>query len=168
MPTTTPPGWIELRDPEEMREIRAIRRSLDDLWPKMREAAKTLATPQDGWISLIRVSLGMSASELARSLGVAPSTVARLETSERRRSISLVSLARAARSLECDLVYALVPREQLEDTVRNQAQDAARRLGINARLARLVKAGQINKSSALRILQLQVDRLMGAKKLWSK
>ena len=53
--------------------------------------------PPAGWIRAIRDGLGMSATYLAGRLGVATSTVTRLEQSEADETISLATLRRASR-----------------------------------------------------------------------
>jgi len=67
----------------------------------------------------------MSSTDLAARMGVTESTVLRLEASERADAAQLSSLRRAAAALDCDLVYALVPRQPLEDAVQTQARKRA-------------------------------------------
>src|SRR3984957_17846674 len=81
--------------------------------------------PPKGWIRAIRQSLGMSSSELATRMGVGQSTISGLERSELRGSIKLDTLRRAARALDCDLVYYLAPRGTLEDVAMAQARRKA-------------------------------------------
>lgn len=81
--------------------------------------------PPSGWIKGIRESLGIPASNLAERLGVAPSTVSRLETSEAEDTISLATLRRAAGALGCELHYALVPKAPLEDILKSRANTLA-------------------------------------------
>jgi predicted DNA-binding mobile mystery protein A len=66
--------------------------------------------PRDGWISALREALDMTVRQLAARLGISPSNVVRLEQRERDDTISLGALRRAADALDCDLVYAVVPR----------------------------------------------------------
>lgn len=82
--------------------------------------------PPSGWIKAVREGLGMAATHLAARLGVATSTVTRLETSEADDTISLGSLRRAAAALGCELHYALVPKQSLGDTLENRALALAR------------------------------------------
>lgn len=82
--------------------------------------------PPSGWIKAIRESLGMAAAHLAARLGVATSTVTRLESSEADDTISLGTLRRAAEALGCELQYALVPKQPLADTLQNRAITLAR------------------------------------------
>jgi predicted DNA-binding mobile mystery protein A len=67
----------------------------------------------------------MRAEDLATLMGVSQPSLTRLEKSERTGSIRLDTLTRAADALECDVVYALVPRRSLEDIVQDQARRRA-------------------------------------------
>lgn len=102
------------------------RRELTRLAVAMEELP--LSSPRKGWISSIRRAIGMTGQQLARRLHVDPSAVSRLERSESKRTITLSHLDRAAEALGCRVVYALVPNEPLDDTIRARARAAARRL----------------------------------------
>lgn len=67
----------------------------------------------------------MSSTELAARLGVSQQTVPDLERSELRETIKLDTLRRAAAALDCELVYALIPRASLDEAVNTQARRAA-------------------------------------------
>ena len=82
--------------------------------------------PPSGWAKALREALGMPAAYLAKRLGVVPSTVLRLETSEADDTISLASLRRMAEVLDCELQYALVPRKTIAQTLQIQADKVAR------------------------------------------
>ena len=100
---------------------RQARRSLDERAELLRDEATHFAVPRSGWLRAIREALGMSSNDLAARMGVAESTVVRLEVSELADTAQLSSLRRAAEALDCDLVYALVPRRPLEERVQEQA-----------------------------------------------
>jgi predicted DNA-binding mobile mystery protein A len=103
---------------------------LDVRLEKARKGLDALAMPRGGWIRAIRESLGMSAAELGKRMGVTASVVLRLERSEQKRTISLGSLERAARALGCELLWVLRPPESLEAEVMRRARAvAARRMG---------------------------------------
>lgn len=82
--------------------------------------------PPSGWVKAIREALGMTATHLAGRLGVTPSTVTRLETSEADDTISLGTLRRAAEALGCEVQYALVPKQSLAETLEARATALAR------------------------------------------
>ena len=88
--------------------------------------AELPARPPSGWIKAIREALGMPAAHLAKRLGLVPSTVLRLETSEADDTITLSSLRRVAEALGCELQYALVPKQTLAQTMEAQANKIAR------------------------------------------
>lgn len=78
--------------------------------------------PARGWVNAIRNVLGMSAVQLAKRLGVTRAAVYQLEEREVSRSVTLKQLEKAAAALDCEIVYALVPRKSLEQTIRAQAR----------------------------------------------
>ncbi len=90
------------------------------------------APPGRGWVQAIRSALGMTLAQLARRVGVAAPTLAKMEQGERAGTVSLNTLKRVAQALDCDLVYALVPRKPLRQKLRERAGEIARR-----RLARV-------------------------------
>lgn len=83
--------------------------------------------PVKGWIRAIRDALGMTAEQLANRLGVKQPTLHKLEQSEVKGSIELATLRRVAAALDCTLVYAFVPKQSLEETVRARARSFTRR-----------------------------------------
>lgn len=83
------------------------------------------ARPPHGWLRAIRESLGMASSQFADRLGVVPSRITALEKAEVQGTVTLKTLREAAEALECELVYALVPRQSLDETLRARAVSRA-------------------------------------------
>ena len=104
---------------------RQTRTALDPRLARARLAASDFEPPRHGWIRAIRTALNMSASDLAVRLKLTPSTVTRMELGETEGTIQLSTLKKAAEALNCDLVYALIPRESLANSVRSQASKKA-------------------------------------------
>ena len=94
-------------------------RTLDSRLEKVR--AWPVARPQKGWIRAIRDALGLTTQQYASRLGVSQPRVVALEKGEIEDSLTLASLRRAAEGLNCELVYAFVPREPLTETLRRRA-----------------------------------------------
>ena len=67
-----------------------------------------------GWARAIREALGMTTTQLSSRLGVSQSRVVAMEVAEQTGSLTIKNLARAANVLDCELVYALVPRHPLQ------------------------------------------------------
>jgi predicted DNA-binding mobile mystery protein A len=73
--------------------------------------AQKIPRPSRGWIRAIREATGITARELAQATGTSRQLPLQLEKAEADDSITLKSLRKLAGALDCDLVYALVPRE---------------------------------------------------------
>lgn len=108
------------------RTQRHSRRRLDDRYEELRPLAGA-ERPNKGWIRAVRDALGMSSTELAARMGVSQQVVSEIERSERHATAKLDTLSRAAAAMDCELVYAIVPRTSLEETVRAQARRKAER-----------------------------------------
>lgn len=86
-----------------------------------------LTPPPKGWLKAIREALGMTGQQFAARLGIKPPSVIDLEKSEALGTIQLKTLSRAADALGCKLVYALVPKAPLQETVDARARKIALR-----------------------------------------
>src|SRR5687768_17132946 len=100
-----------------MRAVRSTsRRAIDRKFANLGRVSG-LTAPAAGWIAVIRRALGMTTAQLARRLSIAQPVVVRMEQSEAKGRIQLDTLRRAADALNCELVYALVPRMPLDEYV---------------------------------------------------
>ena len=89
--------------------------------------AREIVRPQKGWLRTIREAIGISSSELALKSGTSRQLILQQEKAEAEGRITLKNLRMLADALDCDLVYALVPRAKtmqalIEDRVRAQAK----------------------------------------------
>jgi predicted DNA-binding mobile mystery protein A len=101
-------------------------------------AARKAPRPSKGWIRTIRQALGVSSGELARRLGTSRQFPLQLEKGEAEDRITLKSLRAAANALDCDLVYALVPRtDSMQELIENRARAEAKNrvLGVEHSMA---------------------------------
>ena len=89
-------------------------------------SSEVLARPPRGWIKAIREALGMTSKQLARRLGVSQPRASEIEKNEVAGALTLDSLRRAANALDCQLVYALIPRQPLQELVEERAAKVAR------------------------------------------
>ncbi|GMQ81041.1 MAG: mobile mystery protein A [Rhodothermia bacterium] len=102
-------------------------RQLDETLEPFR-SLRTLTPPEQGWARTIRDALGMSLRQLAERTGKSKTTVASAEAFESKGTVQLDSLRVLANGLDCDLIYALVPRDTLRDVIDRQAERIATRL----------------------------------------
>lgn len=84
-----------------------------------------LTPPRRGWLKAIREALGRSGPQQAQRLGIAAPTLYKCEQSEADERITLSQLRKLAEGLDCDLVYALVPRRPLTAMVSDRAYELA-------------------------------------------
>mgnify|MGYP001189144498 CR=1 FL=1 len=131
-------------------EARA-RNHLDAALNPFRDAA-TQPRPPKGWVRAIRDALGMTSRQLAARMGLSQSTVTAIEKGEEAETVSLRTLRRAAEALDCQLVYALVPRTSLHEAVHRRAEAlAVERLALVHHTMRL-------ENQALRESELSAER----------
>ena len=83
------------------------------------------ALPKQGWLRLIRKSLGMTIKQLAKRLRCDPSRVVKIEMSEYEGAVTLRTMRAVAEKLECHFVYHLLPKNSLEKIIKKRARDIA-------------------------------------------
>jgi predicted DNA-binding mobile mystery protein A len=86
----------------------------------------TKRVPSRGWLKEIREALGRTERQQAERLGITGSTLHKSEQSEAEERISLGQLRKLADGLDCELVYALVPRKALTGVVQDRAKQLAK------------------------------------------
>jgi predicted DNA-binding mobile mystery protein A len=148
-------------------QLRLARASLDRRLTGLRQASPPV--PPRGWLRAIREALGMTPKALGERMGVSRTRVNALEKAEASGATTLNSLRQAAAALDCVLVYALVPRSSLEETLRRQAERQA-----DAELARLDHTMHLeNQALSTGDLQAARDRMIQAlldgppRRLWT-
>ena len=105
-----------------MRNYKTLSLALDNKLRPLRNLR--MQPPARGWARSIREAIGMTKAQLATRLQVSGSTINMLERSEARGAITLASLERLAEGLDCELIYALKPknRRRIEEMVHERAE----------------------------------------------
>ena len=94
-------------------------------------ALRTDNVPRAGWIKAVRGALGINTRQLADRVGVEQSNITRLEEREPHGNVTLERLAKAAKAMNCKLIYAVVPDDRygdLEAIIDERARDLAQQL----------------------------------------
>ena len=128
-----------------------------------------LARPKLGWIRAIREALGMSSPQLAKRLRIkAAQSVEDMQKDEASGAITLQTLKRVADALNCQLVYALVPRKSLHDILRDRATEISRSQLAQVSHSMELEEQGVSSQAELSALNRRVDRLLAGnpKKLW--
>ncbi len=134
------------------------------------ESLKTVVPPQKGWIRAIRDALGMTGEQLAARLNVNKQRVSRIQQDEKLGKVKLETLRNVADALDCVFVYGFIPRESLEQTVRNQARLVAKkRLARSSQTMRLEKQ-ELNETDKDKALKELIEDIVNEmpKTLWNE
>ena len=94
---------------------------------RLQEEPRNPAPPQ-GWIRTVREALGMSATQLARKMGIKIQSLRVIEESEKKGTISLSTLTRAANAMNCEVKVCFLPNPSLDGILKKQALEAAQKI----------------------------------------
>lgn len=78
--------------------------------------------PKIGWVRALRKTLGMTAKQLAKRLGLKRARIVQLEKAEIQDAVTLRALKAAAEAMDCKFVYAIIPKTSLENIFENRAR----------------------------------------------
>ena len=133
----------------------------------LRRLART-QLPSGGWIRTIREALGMTRVQLAKRINVKPQTLADLEAYEATGKITLESLNKLAKALDCRVVYAVIPSKPLAEVRRDRARALARRQLERVSHSMKLEAQGVGVREEKRQFQRIVEELLNGnpKKLW--
>ena len=121
---------------------------------------KNIRRPKEGWIRTLRKALGMSSPQLARILGLGKAQVSQMERMEIDDRITLKQLRRVAEELDCELVYALVPRTSIQEMIRERADFKAKKIIEAANQHMILESQQLDESSLNEQLNLETNHLI--------
>jgi predicted DNA-binding mobile mystery protein A len=125
-----------------------------------------LPRPPRGWLRAIREALGLTTRQMARRLGIAQAGYVKAEANEATGAISLKHLRRIAAALDCELVYAIVPRRSLIETVEERATQLAReRVSRVAHTMALEDQGTAPEVAETQVSEIKRELLSGR---WSR
>jgi len=103
-------------------------KQLDSQLKEWQSVSSKYNRPRAGWVKTLRTVLSMSAEQLANRLGLTRSRIIQLEKAEVHDAITLRTLRETANALECEFVYALVPKghSTLEGIIEKRAEQIAK------------------------------------------
>jgi predicted DNA-binding mobile mystery protein A len=140
---------------------------LEDRLRPFRQALGS-ARPAGGWIRAVREALGMTQRQLAQRVGRKPQTLLDLQAREAAQTIQLNTLREIAEAMDCELVYALVPRKPLDEILEERARlVAGQTLRRTAHSMELERQG-LGAREQERAMVREVERLLSGsrRKLW--
>lgn len=141
---------------------------LDRRLTPLRKRRAWMVVPVGGWLRAIRTALGMTLDDVARRAGITRSSVLHLERSEVKASIQIDSLRRMATALDCELVYALVPRQSLRQMVEQQKDRRADELNAKMRTHMRLEDQEERDPALDKWRKQHATALVGRTRLWNR
>jgi predicted DNA-binding mobile mystery protein A len=121
---------------------------------------KKYSRPKEGWIRTLRKALGMSGPQLGHRIGIKRAQISQMERMEIEDRITVGQLRRVAEALDCDLVYALVPRQSIETMLEKRAITKATALVTKVDAQMTLEAQQLNKDALAKEIRRETKRLL--------
>lgn len=138
---------------------------------------KRINAPKIGWIKTLRIALSMSGASLARRLGLHRSIVSYLERAEQDGSITIKKLKEVAQAMDCELIYAIVPKPTVKnsnplinDIINKQAQIKASKIVNSASTQMMLESQELTKSALKKEVERLTEQLLNdrPKDFWEK
>lgn len=82
--------------------------------------------PQEGWLRTVRTALGMTGPQLAERLGVTKARISKAEQDETAGGVTLRTMQAMAEAMDCQFVYAVIPRQDVESVIKARATEKAK------------------------------------------
>lgn len=118
-------------------------------------ALRHLKVPPEGWIRTMRKALGMSTVQLAERLEVTRVYVSKIEKDELNTSVTLRTMTKVAEALGCRFIYAIVPEDNVENLVLQQAKLKAKQIVDKANVQMALEAQLLTTDQ----IQAEIERL---------
>lgn len=126
--------------------------------------------PREGWIRFIRKALGMTTSQLAARLKKSRGEIVHFEQAETKGSITLKTLKNIAHAMDCELVYAIVPKSSIDEILTARARKIAKEKLKYISHSMSLENQQLAESENKEQLELMVKALLSSspKNLWDE
>ena len=111
--------------------------------------------PQEGWLRTVRTALGMSGPQLAKRLGVTKARISKAEHGELSGRVTLKTMQTMAEAMDCKFVYAVVPKGNVEEIIKQRAIEKAKVQVRSASTHMALEAQTLSKEQ----LEYEVERI---------
>jgi predicted DNA-binding mobile mystery protein A len=123
------------------------------------------ATVRPGWIHFMRRSLNMTLKQLALRAGVSVPTAAQSEKGEAAGKATLGTLKKMAHAMDCELIYAFVPKTDIDKLMKQAALAKAKRTLTRADVHMTLENQQVDPAIEERIERL-AHKLLEKGDIW--
>ena len=112
-----------------------------------------------GWIAYMRQAMFMTLSNLAKASGQSPATVHQIEKREKAGKVTIETMRKMAAAMECEFVYALVPKQELSTFLKQKALAKATRILREADVHMTLEDQRVTEDIKVRIDRIAEDLL---------
>ncbi len=153
-----------------MLKQKLILKQLDRIFQEWISIRSKQNNPTVGWVRTVRKALGMTTNQLAKRLGLARARVKQIESAEPKGAITLHALRAAANAMDCELIYAIVPKTSLENILVTRAKLVANKVMENVAHSMSLEAQSVSKEQQKEQVEDLVNDLLNdsPKKLWEE
>ncbi len=134
-------------------------RQLDQILSGFKQLGKA-SRPAKGWVQVIRKTLGMSAKQLGKRVGMSQAGIAQIEKSEAEGKATLATMNKMAAAIDCRFVYALVPNSTLQDFIERQATEVATRRVRGTSHSMLLESQTVTEEQTELQIKLLTDEIL--------
>lgn len=134
---------------------------------RLRSLRKQIENTQirTGWIRYIRTALGMSMKTLAKKAKSTVSTIAQSEKREAQGKVTLETLRKMAEAMDCEFIYAIVPRIEIQSILMGKAQVKAKKILSKANTHMSLEDQEVRQSMGERVNRL-AEKLIKDGDVW--
>lgn len=128
-----------------------------------------LLTPPEGWLRTNRKALQMPVNIILENAGIKKSELYRIEKAEIDGTLTLNKLKETAHAMDCELHYAIVPKQEINNLIKDKARHHAIKILRNASVhMQLEEQGTTDEQVELQIAKVteQLEKEM-PKWFWS-
>jgi predicted DNA-binding mobile mystery protein A len=140
--------------PPDKLAMKQIERRLQNL----RSIAKDAAV-RTGWIHYMRQAMSMTLSTLAKTTGLNQATVQQIEKREIAGKVTIETMRKIALAMDCEFVYAMVPKQELNFLLKKKAVTKATRIVLQADVHMTLEDQRVSEDIKDRIDRIAEDLL---------
>lgn len=120
------------------------------------ERVNSVFTPSEGWLRTTRKALGIPPKVIYERLGITKNEFFRTERAETEKTVSLQKLILAAKAMDCEFHYAIVPK----NTVKNVIQSTAKLHAVKMVNSTSMHMALEEQATSIEQIETQVEKVM--------
>ena len=97
-------------------------------WVKANQTAWLEIIAQKSWLRSARQAQNLKGIDIAKRMGVSPARISMMEKDEARGAVTLKMMQKAAQALDCEFVYAVIPKKALKSDEAGSAEKPRMRI----------------------------------------